>query len=134
MADGHYDVIVVGSGPGGATLAQKLAPTGKRILLLERGDFLPRSPANWNSETVFVEGVQKTKGHGLVQSRASHNVHQTEPAQPILDQLQDFASVSHRFEQIRISPDFRSSRTWAATISVSYFYHRNFLPDVSRLE
>jgi choline dehydrogenase-like flavoprotein len=61
MADGHYDVIVVGTGPGGAALAQKLAPTGKRILLLERGDFLPRSPANWNSQTVFVEGAYQAQ-------------------------------------------------------------------------
>jgi choline dehydrogenase-like flavoprotein len=48
MAD-HYDVIVVGSGPGGASLAHRLAPTGKKILLLERGDYLPRSRANWDS-------------------------------------------------------------------------------------
>ena len=57
MSDGHYDVIVIGSGPGGASLAQKLAATGKRILLLERGDYLPRSPANWDSQTVFVDGA-----------------------------------------------------------------------------
>jgi len=53
----HYDIIVIGSGPGGASLAQKLARTGKRILLLERGDYLPRSPANWDSQTVFVDGA-----------------------------------------------------------------------------
>jgi choline dehydrogenase-like flavoprotein len=35
----HYDVIVMGSGAGGGTLAHTLAPSGKRILLLERGDF-----------------------------------------------------------------------------------------------
>jgi choline dehydrogenase-like flavoprotein len=56
MADTHYDLIVIGSGPGGASLAQKLAPTGKRILMLERGDYLPRSPANWDSQVVFVDG------------------------------------------------------------------------------
>jgi choline dehydrogenase-like flavoprotein len=61
VSDGHYDVIVIGSGPGGASLAQKLARTGKRILLLERGDYLPRSPANWDSRTVFVEGAYQTK-------------------------------------------------------------------------
>lgn len=53
----HYDVIVIGSGPGGASLAHRLAPTGKRILLLERGDYLPRSPANWDSQTVFVDAI-----------------------------------------------------------------------------
>jgi choline dehydrogenase-like flavoprotein len=53
----HYDVIVIGSGPGGASLAQRLAPGGKRILLIERGDYLPRSPANWDSQTVFVDAA-----------------------------------------------------------------------------
>jgi choline dehydrogenase-like flavoprotein len=38
----HYDVIIVGTGAGGGTLAHTLASSGKRILLLERGDFLPR--------------------------------------------------------------------------------------------
>ena len=38
----RYDVIIVGSGAGGGTLAHTLAPSGKRILLLERGNFLPR--------------------------------------------------------------------------------------------
>lgn len=52
----HYDLIVIGSGPGGASLAHRLAPTGKRILILERGDYLPRSRDNWSSEVVFVEG------------------------------------------------------------------------------
>jgi len=56
MSD-HYDVIIIGSGPGGASVAHRLAPTGKRILLLERGDYLPRSPANWDSQTVFVDGA-----------------------------------------------------------------------------
>jgi choline dehydrogenase-like flavoprotein len=53
----HYDLIVIGSGPGGASLAHRLAPTGKRILLLERGDYLQRSQANWDSKTVFVDGA-----------------------------------------------------------------------------
>ena len=57
MPDNHYDLIVIGSGPGGAALAQRLAPTGKRILLLERGDYLPRSVDNWDSQKVFVDGI-----------------------------------------------------------------------------
>ena len=61
MADNHYDLIVIGSGPGGASLAQRLAPTGKRILLMERGDYLPRSPANWDSQVVFVDGAYQAK-------------------------------------------------------------------------
>ena len=51
----RYDVIIIGSGAGGGTLARRLAPTGKRILLLERGDWLPREPQNWLAEEVFVE-------------------------------------------------------------------------------
>ncbi len=51
----HYDVIVVGSGAGGGTLVHRLAPSGKRILLLERGDWLPREPENWSAGPVFVE-------------------------------------------------------------------------------
>jgi choline dehydrogenase-like flavoprotein len=52
----HYDLIVIGSGPGGGSLAHRLAPTGKRILILERGDYLPREEANWSAQAVFVEG------------------------------------------------------------------------------
>ncbi len=50
-----YDVIVIGSGAGGGTLVRRLAPTGKRILLLERGDWLPREPENWSAHAVFVD-------------------------------------------------------------------------------
>ncbi|MGP1666606.1 MAG: GMC family oxidoreductase N-terminal domain-containing protein, partial [Rhodanobacter sp.] len=57
MSGKHYDLIVIGSGPGGASLAQKLAATGKRILLLERGGYLPRSLDNWSSQKVFVDGM-----------------------------------------------------------------------------
>jgi choline dehydrogenase-like flavoprotein len=52
----HYDVIIVGTGAGGGTLAHTLAPSGKRILLLERGDFLPREKENWEPGPVFIEG------------------------------------------------------------------------------
>jgi choline dehydrogenase-like flavoprotein len=52
----HYDVIVIGSGAGGGTLVHHLAPSGKRILLLERGDWLPREPQNWRAQDVFVDG------------------------------------------------------------------------------
>jgi choline dehydrogenase-like flavoprotein len=57
----HYDVIIIGTGPGGGTLAYKLAPSGKRILLLERGGYLPREKENWNSRTVFIENRYKAK-------------------------------------------------------------------------
>jgi len=57
----HYDVIVIGSGPGGAALAQRLAPTGKKILLIERGDYLVRGRANWDARTVFVDNAYQAK-------------------------------------------------------------------------
>jgi len=50
-----YDVIVIGSGAGGGTLVRHLAPSGKRILLIERGDWLPREPENWSAADVFVD-------------------------------------------------------------------------------
>ncbi|MEO0970382.1 MAG: GMC family oxidoreductase [Cyanobacteria bacterium J06639_18] len=53
MNNNHYDVIIIGTGAGGATLARKLAPSGKRILVLERGNFLPREKANWDSRKIF---------------------------------------------------------------------------------
>ena len=49
-------MIVIGSGAGGGTLVHQLAPSGKRILLLERGDWLPREPQNWLAQDVFVDG------------------------------------------------------------------------------
>ena len=50
-----YDVIVIGSGAGGGTLVHRLASSGKRILLLERGDWLTREPQNWDAADVFVD-------------------------------------------------------------------------------
>ena len=51
----HYDVIIIGSGAGGGTLAHRLAPTGKNVLILERGDWLPREAENWDATAVFVD-------------------------------------------------------------------------------
>src|SRR6516162_6514218 len=51
----RYDVIIIGSGAGGGTLAHRLAPSGKKILILERGDWLPREARNWNVGDVFGE-------------------------------------------------------------------------------
>ncbi|UDL96210.1 GMC family oxidoreductase [Lichenihabitans sp. PAMC28606] len=60
MSDTHYDVIIIGSGPGGGSVAHRLAPTGKRILIVERGDYLPREQENWSSKTVFVDAKYQT--------------------------------------------------------------------------
>ena len=57
----HYDVIIIGSGAGGGTLFHALAPTGKRILLLERGGYVPREKDNWSTRAVNLEGRYTTK-------------------------------------------------------------------------
>lgn len=53
--DTNYDVIIIGSGAGGGTLARHLAPSGKRILIIERGDWLKREAENWDPSAVFVD-------------------------------------------------------------------------------
>ena len=55
----NFDIIIIGTGAGGGTLAYKLAPSGKRILILERGDFLPREKENWDPIAV-AQGRYKT--------------------------------------------------------------------------
>ena len=60
-SDDHYDFIIIGSGAGGGTLALKLAPSGKRILILERGDYLPREKQNWDPTEVFVKNRYVSK-------------------------------------------------------------------------
>jgi choline dehydrogenase-like flavoprotein len=61
IADRQYDVAIVGTGAGGGTLAAKLAPSGLKILLLERGDFVPREKENWDARAVFVENRYHTR-------------------------------------------------------------------------
>jgi choline dehydrogenase-like flavoprotein len=61
MNNNHYDVIIIGTGAGGGTLAYALAGTGKRILLLERGPYVPREKDNWSTRAVNLEGKYNTK-------------------------------------------------------------------------
>jgi choline dehydrogenase-like flavoprotein len=56
-----YDVIIIGSGAGGGTLAYRLAPSGKKILILERGPWAPREKDNWSPRAVNLEGKYQTK-------------------------------------------------------------------------
>jgi choline dehydrogenase-like flavoprotein len=57
----HFDVIIIGSGAGGGTLFHALAPSGKRILLLERGEYVPREKDNWSTRAVNLEGKYNTR-------------------------------------------------------------------------
>lgn len=59
----HFDVIIIGSGAGGGTLAYRLAPSGKSILLLERGDYVRREQDNWSPRAVNVEAKYQTSEH-----------------------------------------------------------------------
>jgi len=51
----NCDVIIIGSGAGGATVAHALAATGLKIVVLERGDFLRREKKNWDVKAVFTD-------------------------------------------------------------------------------
>ncbi|MFO1500518.1 MAG: GMC family oxidoreductase N-terminal domain-containing protein [Verrucomicrobiota bacterium] len=57
----HYDVIIIGSGAGGGTLTYRLAASGKKILLIERGPYVPRERENWSTKAVNSEGRYTTK-------------------------------------------------------------------------
>ena len=59
--DNQFDVIIIGTGAGGGTLAYHLAPSGKRILILERGDYVAREKDNWNPQVVNVDAKYNTK-------------------------------------------------------------------------
>jgi len=57
-----YDVAIIGTGAGGGTLAYALAGTGKRILILERGGFLPREKENWDPLAVVHPDARLGRG------------------------------------------------------------------------
>jgi choline dehydrogenase-like flavoprotein len=59
-ADRQYDIAIIGTGAGGGTLAARLAPSGLKILLFERGDFVPREKENWDARAVFIENRYHT--------------------------------------------------------------------------
>jgi choline dehydrogenase-like flavoprotein len=56
-----YDAIIIGTGAGGGTLALHLAQAGKRVLILERGPFLPQEKLNWDTSAVFLDNRYHTK-------------------------------------------------------------------------
>ncbi len=60
VTDEDADVVIVGSGVGGGCVALSLASSGARILILERGERLPREPQNWDPEAVFVDQRYRT--------------------------------------------------------------------------
>lgn len=104
MPHERFDIIIIGSGAGGGTLAYALADSGARLLLLERGDFVPREVQNWDPAAVWKDLRYRTTERWLDEAG--------EPFVPythynvggnskfwgsVLYRLrrQDFASVSH---------------------------------------
>ena len=61
----HYDIVIIGSGAGGGTMAHALAPTGARILILERGDFVPQEDENWSAAAVWKDLRYRTQERWL---------------------------------------------------------------------
>jgi len=59
------EVIIIGSGIGGATMAATLAATGKRILILERGEHLAPSAQDRSDKAIFAEGFFRPKEEWL---------------------------------------------------------------------
>ena len=100
-----YDVIVIGSGAGGGTLVRHLAPSGKRILLLERGDWLPREPQNWLVHDVFVDNRYisqdtwydaETQRHSNLRSTTSSAARRSSTARrSIAYAAEDFGELRH---------------------------------------
>jgi len=61
MPTERYDIIIVGTGAGGGTIAHALSDSPARILIVERGDFVPQEDENWNPEAVWKHSRYQTK-------------------------------------------------------------------------
>jgi choline dehydrogenase-like flavoprotein len=104
MAGESYDVAIIGTGAGGGTLAYALAATGKKILILERGGFLPREKENWDPAAVVSHARYQTKEMWLNQEDESFGPHNhywvggnTKMYGAVLFRLrrQDFGEIRH---------------------------------------
>ncbi len=76
----HYDIIIVGTGAGGGTIAYALAATGKTVLMLDRGHRIPNEPDNWNAKSIYMDGKYQTDetwqhdGEGTIKPALYHRV------------------------------------------------------------
>ena len=68
MANSRYDIVIVGSGAGGGTIAHALASSDASVLIVERGDFIPQEPQNWDPEAV-LEGPPLSHDRALDRRR-----------------------------------------------------------------
>ncbi|PBB28912.1 GMC family oxidoreductase [Mesorhizobium sp. M1A.F.Ca.IN.020.06.1.1] len=58
--DQTADIVIIGSGIGGASLAHSLAGTGRRIVILERGEHLRDAPQARDDRAIFLEGFYRS--------------------------------------------------------------------------
>jgi choline dehydrogenase-like flavoprotein len=78
--EARYDIVIIGTGAGGASLAKRLAPSGMKILILERGDYVPREKENWSSLEVNLKGHYlakekwRTKDGEILEPHTNYNV------------------------------------------------------------
>src|SRR5438552_13297400 len=57
------DIVIIGSGMGGASLAYALAPTGASILILDKGWQLAERPENRDARAIFQRGFFRPQEH-----------------------------------------------------------------------
>src|SRR6478752_6053159 len=90
------DVLVIGSGMGGATFAAGLAPTGTRILVLERGERLRDFESARDARAIFQRGAL-----GLDSTEPVHST--PYPFGPVPDEPA-IAAVRQRLKKIGLNP------------------------------
>jgi len=60
-----FDIVIIGSGAGGGTIAHALAASDARLLVVERGDFVPQEDENWNADAVWKDLRYRTRERWL---------------------------------------------------------------------
>ena len=65
MSADRYDIIIIGSGAGGGTMARALSATDAQILIVERGGFVPQEAENWSPEAVWGDLRYRTRERWL---------------------------------------------------------------------
>ena len=103
MRNERYDIIIIGTGAGGATMAHALADSGARLLVLERGDFVPREEENWNPEAVWKHLRYRVREQWIDRSGEEfrpyallrRGEHQVLGQRPVSPSREDFQAMEH---------------------------------------